>query len=153
MTSTSTDRKYYLPEGLPAPAPHIDGLGKEFWDGTREHELRVQFCEACQEFQWGPEWICYRCHSFDSLTYRTVEPRGRIFSWERVWYPAHPALQTGVPYMVVLVELPQAGNIRMVGNLVGDPEQEVVIGSDVEAVFEDHDDGDPQYTLVHWRTV
>ena len=58
-----------------------------------------------------------------------------------------------MPYIVVLVELPQAGNIRMVGNLLGDPQQDIVIGSEVEAVFEDHDDVDPPFTLVQWRSA
>ena len=40
----------------------------------------------------------------------------------------------------MLVELPHAGNIRMLGNLLGDPQQEVTIGAAVEAVFEPHDD-------------
>lgn len=151
MTTTPKTTGYYLPEGLPAPAPHVDGLGAEFWEGVRAHELRVQFCEACDKFQWGPEWICHRCHSGQSLVYRTVDPRGRIYSWERVWYPVHPALQTGVPYLVVLVELPGAGDIRMVGNLLGDAEQPVVIGAEVTAVFEDHDDAEAPFTLVQWE--
>ncbi|MCA9821810.1 MAG: OB-fold domain-containing protein, partial [Dehalococcoidia bacterium] len=62
------------------------------------------------------------------------------------------ALKDALPYLTVLIELPQAGNIRMVGNLLGDPEQEVVIGSEVEAVFEDHG-GDEPYTLVQWRVT
>jgi hypothetical protein len=41
----------------------------------------------------------------------------------------------------------------MVGNLLGDPEQGVVIGSDVEAVFEDHEGPGEPYTLVQWKTV
>jgi len=40
-----------------------------------------------------------------------------------------------------------------VGNLLGDPEQDVVIGSGVEAVFEHHDDAEPAYTLLQWRLV
>tara|TARA_Y100000588_G_C14275736_1_gene934245 strand:- start:542 stop:721 length:180 start_codon:yes stop_codon:yes gene_type:complete len=53
--------------------------------------------------------------------------------------------------MVVLVELPQAGNVRMVGNLVGqDPEIPIEIGQNVEAVFEDHDEDGKGYTLVQW---
>jgi uncharacterized OB-fold protein len=55
------------------------------------------------------------------------------------------------PYTVVLVELPHAGNIRMIGNLPGAADQEVVIGSAVEAVFEAHDDADTPYTLVQWQ--
>jgi uncharacterized OB-fold protein len=147
-----SDRKYYLPEGLPAPAPYPEGLAKEFWDATRNHELLVQRCTKCRTWQWGPEYICYNCHSFD-LGYEKVSGKGKIFSWERSWYPVHPALKDGVPYLTVLVELPDAGNVRMVGNLLGDPMQTVNIGSDVEAVFEDHDDSDPQFTLVQWRVV
>ena len=151
-TESSTERPYYLPVGLPEPAPYPDGLAKEYWEATRAHRLVAQRCNQCETWQWGPEFICHQCHS-DDLRYEAVEPRGRIYSWERSWYPVHPALQNGVPYIVVLVELPQAGNVRMVGNLLGDPRQEVQIGSDVEAVFEDHDDAQPPYALVQWRVT
>ena len=137
----------YLPEGMPLPAPAMDGLDDEFWAATRRHQLVVQQCNACQGFQWGPEWICHRCLSED-VGWVQVEPRGRIYSWERAWHPVHPALRDFGPYLVVLVELPQADNVRMMGNLLGDPLQEVNIGAEVEAVFEDHEDGP---TLVQWR--
>jgi uncharacterized OB-fold protein len=51
----------------------------------------------------------------------------------------------------VLVELPDAGNVRMLGNLLGDPGQDVPIGAEVEAVFEPHDDAKSPFTLVQWR--
>jgi uncharacterized OB-fold protein len=130
------------------PAPSVDGLDKEFWEAARRHELVVQRCNQCNAFQFGPEWICNTCHSFD-LGWHRVSGQGRIYSWERVWHPVHPALKDACPYMVVLVELPDAGNVRMVGNLLGDPMEEVVIGSNVAAVFEDHPDADA--TLVQWR--
>ncbi len=142
----------YLPEGLPAPAPLPDGLDAPYWEGTRAHELRVQRCRACATYQWGPEWICHQCHSFD-VGWETIEPRGRIYSWERPWHPVHPTLKEAVPYVVVLVELPQAASVRMVGNLVGDARQPVPIGAEVEAVFEDHDEANTPYTLVQWRAL
>jgi len=143
MTATT-----YLPAGLPVPAAAGDGLDTAYWEATRRHELVVQRCNACQGFQWGPEWICHQCHSFD-LGWHRVSGKGVIYSWERVWHPVHPALRESCPYMVVLVELPDAGNVRMVGNLLGDAMEEVVIGSAVEAVFEDQsNDG---VTLVQWR--
>jgi uncharacterized OB-fold protein len=148
---TTIERSTYLPEGLPAPAPAPDGLGAEFWEAAQRHELVVQRCNVCKAFQWGPEWVCNECHSFD-LGYERVSGRGTIYSWERAWYPVHPALKNAVPYIVVLVELPDAGNVRMVGNLLGDPEQDVEIGAEVEAVFEDHA-GDEPYTLVQWRVA
>jgi len=41
--------------------------------------------------------------------------------------------------------------VRMIGNLLGDPAQDVPIGAPVEAVFEAHDDATPPFTLVQWR--
>lgn len=147
---TTEARSSYLPSGMPAPAPSPDGLDTEFWEAARRHELVVQQCSSCSALQFGPEWICNKCLSFD-LVWAKVSGKGRIFSWERVWYPVHPALKDACPYMTVLVELPDADNVRMVGNLLGDPMQPIEIGAEVEAVFEDHQaDG---YTLVQWRLV
>ena len=149
-TTPSTESQTYLPSGLPAPMPADDGLDTEFWAAVKRHELVVQRCNACQTFQWGPEWVCHHCHSFD-IGWAQVSGRGRIYSWERPWHPVHPALVGQGPYLVVLVELPDADNVRMVGNLLGDPMQEVTIGSEVQAVFEDHPDKDA--TLVQWEVV
>ena len=55
------------------------------------------------------------------------------------------------PYLVVLVELPEAGNVRMVGNLLGDPMQEVTIGAPVHGVFEHHTEASPPYSLLQWQ--
>ena len=51
----------------------------------------------------------------------------------------------------MLVELPDAGNVRMVGNLLGDPTQAVPIGADVEGVFEHHRKSTPPYSLLQWQ--
>jgi len=148
--TTETAQTSYLPTGLPLPVAAGDGLDTEFWEGAKRHELFVQKCNACGGFQFGPEWICYQCHSFD-LGWQQVSGKGRIYSWERVWHPVHPALKDACPYMVVLVELPDAGNVRMVGNLLGNPEDDVEIGSEVEAAYEDHPvEG---VTLVQWKRV
>ena len=140
----------YLPEGLPIPV--ADAVDEPYWSGLRRGELMVQRCKACQGWQWGPEWICHRCHSFD-IGWEKIEGKGRIFSWERVWHPVHPALNGHGPYVVVLVEMPQAGNIRLIGNLLGDPKQTVEIGAPVEAVFEHHETADPPHTLLQWKRV
>jgi uncharacterized protein len=145
----TTHVKYCLPEGLPAPRATHDGLDREFWEAARRHELMVQRCKDCGGFQFGPEWICHRCRSVN-LGWHRVSGRGRVYSWERVWHPVHPALKDACPYMVVLVELPDADNVRMVGNLAGDPRAELPIGATVEAVFEDHTEG---HTLVQWKLV
>ena len=140
----------YLPMGLPAPVPEADGLDRPYWEGARRGELWVQRCQDCRAWQWGPEWMCHACRSF-RIGWDKVEGRGRIYSWERAWHPVHAALKGHGPYIVVLVELPACGGIRMIGNLLGDPLQTVAIGAEVGAVFEAHDDAAPPYTLVQWR--
>lgn len=142
---------YYLNPGLPRPAPTPDGLDKPFWEGLARDQLWLQKCAACGRFQWGPEWLCHRCHA-DQLVYEKVEPTGVIYSYERVWHPVHPALRDQGPYLVVLVELPHADQVRLVGNLLGDPVQEVQIGGRVDAAFEHHTDVEPAFSLLQWRT-
>ena len=142
----------YLPKGLYEPILAEPNLERPYWDGTRQGKLVVQRCGSCEGWQWGPEWICHRCLSPD-MRWVEIVPRGRIYSWERVWHPVHPALQGHTPYIAVLVELPEAGNIRMIGNLLGDSMQDVLIGADVVAEFEPHEDGDRPFTLVHWRVT
>lgn len=144
------ETSYYLPAGLPAPMPEPDGLSAPYWDGLRASRLLVQHCAHCGTWQFGPEWICHTCHAFDPAWQETA-PLGRIFSWERVWHPSHPRLIGHGPYLVVLVELPHADGVRMLGNLLGDPMQEIVIGAAVRGVFEHHTDTDTPYTLLQWE--
>jgi uncharacterized protein len=144
--------EFYLPEGLPTPSSAPDGLSEPYWQGTREGKLRIQKCRGCGSWQWGPEWICHRCHSFD-LAWEEIQGRGRIYSYQKPHHPVHPALNGRGPYIAVLVELPDYGNVRMVGNLLGDASQAVTIGAPVEAVFEPHDQASPPFTLVQWRVL
>jgi len=147
MTERTT---FYLPDGLPIPVPDPDGLSAPYWEGLKEDRIRVQRCNACKTWQWGPEWICHRCHAQD-LGWEAVTGEGVIYSWERAWHPVHPALKGAGAYVVVLVELPHAGGIRMIGNLLGDPQQVVAIGAVVVAEFEHHAQANPPFSLLQWR--
>ena len=140
----------YLNPGLPTPVASPDGLDAPYWEAAERDVLMLQRCKDCGRYQWGPEWVCHYCHS-ENVTFEEIEPKGRIYSYERVWHPVHPALKEQGPYLIVLVEFPNYDNARMVGNLVGDPKQQVVIGSEVEAVFEHHRDAEQPFTLVQWQ--
>jgi uncharacterized OB-fold protein len=94
--------------------------------------------------------VCHRCHSSISAKTPAV---GVLYSHERVWHPVHPALAGQGPYIVALVELPDADGFRIVGNLIGDPHQPLDIGSPVRAVFEHHNDDESPHTLLQWEIV
>jgi uncharacterized protein len=140
----------YLPAGLPIPITEPDGLSAPYWEGLRRGRLLVQRCNHCSTWQFGPEWLCHSCHAFDP-EWVEIEPLGLIYSWERVWHPSHASLKEQGAYLAVLVEIPHAGGIRMVGNLLGDPMQTVSIGAPVEGSFEHHPDSEPPYSLLQWR--
>lgn len=143
---------HYLPAGLPAPMAQPDALYGPYWRGTRAGRLLVQRNPVTGRHQWPPQWIAADTRTFD-LDWVEVAPHGVIYSWTRVWHPVHPALKDAGPYLIVIVELPAASGIRMLGNLLGDPLQEVRIGAEVEAVFERHDDAKPPFTLVQWQVI
>lgn len=142
--------KPYLNPGLPTPV--ATELDQAYWEGLRAERLMLQRCRACHRFQWGPEWICHRCLSFD-YDYVEVPAQGRLYSHQRVWHPVHPALKEQGPYLIALVELPQADNVRVVGNLLGDAQQPLTIGAELEGVFEQHADATPPFALLQWRVV
>lgn len=141
---------YYLNPGLPQPV--ATDLDAPFWQGLADNVIRIQRCRKCKGHQWGPEWICHRCHS-DDVGYEEVADEGVIYSYERIWHPVHPALAEQGPYIVVLVSLPHADDVRLVGNLLGDAKQEVEIGAKVRAVYEHHTDAEPEFTLLQWSLV
>ena len=141
---------FYLGAGLPAPVPMANDLDRPFWDGLRAERLCLQRCRACHRFQWGPEWICHRCLSFD-FDFIEVAPHGVIYSFQRVWHPVHPALKAQGPYVIVLVELPHVDHVRLVGNLLGDAQAPFAIGDEVIGVYEHHPAADPPYSLLQWR--
>jgi uncharacterized OB-fold protein len=84
------------------------------------------------------------------LEFEEQKTRGIVYSHARVWHPVHPSLRDRVPYLVVLVELYHADGVRLLGNLLGDPYQEVSIGRPVVGVFEHHTDADPPFSLLQW---
>ena len=142
----------YLNPGLPKPAPTPDGMDAPYWEAAAGERLVMQHCQDCGTWQWGPEWICHNCFSHN-VAFDEVPQTARIYSYERVWHPVHPALNEQGPYVIVLVEFPDHDGARMVGNLLGNPRQDVEIGAAVRAVFEHHQDDDPAHTLVHWEVV
>lgn len=121
----------FLPEGMPLPMSDEPGVDGDFWRACAEKRLVVQKCGKCGTLRHGPDVICFKCHSFD-YEWKPVSGKGKVWSYINCVYPAHPALKDHGPYNVVLVELDDADGIRMVGNLVNTPFEDIKAGMPVE---------------------
>ncbi len=140
----------YLPDVLPVPIPMDDGLDEPHWDGLKAGKLVVQRCGSCSTWIWGPEHVCYECLAWDP-DWVEVAPRGRIHAWTRVHTPGMDELKPVTPYLCVIVELPEAGGIRLIGNLLGPADQPIAIGDEVVGQFEPHSRSGYDYALLQWR--
>ncbi len=127
-------------EGFLTPAS--DEESQPFWDGTELGQLRVQACAACGRLRLPPRPMCPHCRS-TQREWRAVSGRGTVWSYAVPHPPLLPAYAELAPYNVIVVELAEAADIRMVGNLVTGPEgpineidpATIVIGEPVEVVF------------------
>jgi uncharacterized protein len=111
--------------------------------------LAVQHCPDCDVLQHPPEELCHRCGR-TSLDTKELGPTGTVYSHTVVHYPADPRLTASVPYTVVLVALDDAPQIRIVGDLLGDP-HDVAVGVPVVAEWSEHEADGEVIRLPHWR--
>lgn len=133
---------------LDLTGPADDGLDEPHWEALRAGRLELQRCRACGTWIWAPRPICPQCHSFE-LGWERVEPAGTIYSWTRTWQPFTPEATGHLPYVLVLVELPGAGDRRVVGVLDHADGVTPEIGAAVRGVVEPAPD-EHHWPLVRW---
>ncbi|MFE3182594.1 Zn-ribbon domain-containing OB-fold protein [Streptomyces violascens] len=103
--------------------PVVDPDGAPFWEYAARGELRVQACAApdCGRLRFPPRPCCPHCQSFAS-EWRRVSGRGRIWSYVFPHPPLLPDYAAQAPYNAVIVELAEDPLIRLVGNVVAEPD-------------------------------
>jgi uncharacterized OB-fold protein len=92
-----------------------------FWAALDRGEFEMPRCAGCGRWQWPPTPRCGSCGSFGHEWVAT-ELTGRLYSWTRIWTKFAPERAANGPFVVVLVDLPQAGNSRVIGTLEGSEE-------------------------------
>lgn len=100
-----------------------------FWDGVRQHELRIHECASCHRLQHPPTPLCPACGS-DGWTWRVAIGRGRVYSWI---VSRHPSTADGPARIVALIELEEG--TRLVSNLIDVEAADVDNGMLVEVAF------------------
>jgi len=127
------------------PLPHVTALARPFWQGTREHELRLQRCRACGSFQFPPQVLCRSCLT-EEQDWTATSGKATVYSFVVQHRPATPAFVDDVSYVVAVVELDEGP--LMLTNIVGCTPDEVKVGMPVEVTFVDATD---EITLYPFR--
>jgi uncharacterized protein len=127
------------------PLPHIDPDALPYWASLREHQMRIQKCQACQRFFFPPSDYCPRCLSGE-VEWQAVSGRGSVYAAITMHHVYRPAYKQEVPYNISLVDLDEGA--RVWTNVIGCPPAEVCPGMPVEVVYEDATD---DITLAKFR--
>lgn len=110
------------------------GVDAPFWNGLDDGVVRLPQCAGCDHWVWPAQPSCPRCLHSD-LAWRDVDPVGVVYSWTRTWYPFVAARAEDLPYVVVLVELPAAGSVRVLGVYAGAADDDLAVGDAVCGVI------------------
>ena len=115
------------------PLPPITNLNRPYWDGLREHQLRMQQCSDCRLIWYPPAPVCPGCWG-TLIEWVPLSGRGTVNSWV-VFHQAYLKGYDGeVPFNVAEVTLEEGP--RLMTNLVGVANDEIEMGMPVEIVFD-----------------
>jgi len=120
------------PASKPIPVPTRET--QPYWEGCKQHELRIQQCAACGHSQFYPRLYCTACMS-ERVEWVKASGRGTVLSFTIVYRPVTQAFAADVPYVVALITLDEGP--QLMSNVVGCAPETVHIGMPVEVTFED----------------
>ena len=130
---------------IPKPLPAVSLETAPYWEGCKQHELRIQKCAVCGQYQFYPRIYCSKCFS-DRVEWIKASGRAKITTFTIVRRPPSPAFADEVPYVVALVMLDEGPT--MMTNIVGCAPEQVEIGMPVAVTF---DDWTPEISIPKFR--
>jgi uncharacterized OB-fold protein len=123
------------------PLPAISAASTPFWDGLREHVLRLRKCNECGHVSWPIYPACRNCQS-EQLEWIKGSGLASVWSYSVV-HRAPAAFADDAPYVVVLAKLAdEPGGSIVMGNLIDCDPDDVTIGMPLKVVYEDLVDED-----------
>lgn len=114
-------------------------------------EVAIQSCDSCGVLQHPPEEVCCGCGAME-FGHRVLSPHGTLHSYTVVHHPVNGALAPAVPYVVALVGLDEAPQVRVLANLLDVERDDITMGMAVAADWADRvaENGDV-IRLLQWR--
>lgn len=126
-----------MSEAKPKPLPRLTEASKGFWEGCKQHEIRILKCADCGTYHFPPQIMCRACQS-TSIEWEKVKGTGTVYSFIIPTNQSpgeRPARGFEYPYVVALIELEGTGGVRIPSNIIHCDLDEVFIGMPVEPEF------------------
>jgi uncharacterized OB-fold protein len=114
---------------VPRPTPE----DREFWEGARRGELRIQHCKACGKYQHYARMLCSHCGK-QALEWVTASGDATVYSYTVIRQNGVPPFNERVPFVVAVVDLDEEG-ARMIGAMPDLAPDDARIGMRVKAAF------------------
>jgi|SRR5690554_313239 len=147
MTTAATIAKH-PPDALFSLA--TDSWTAPFWNAAKEHRLVACQCADCGHFRMPPTPYCPSCRS-QAVNWPELSGKGIIYSYSIVSYPIIPQMDDSIPYVPAIIELPEAGGVRLISNVVCVDVADIAVGQEVEVCWHDHSEevSIPRFTLTN----
>jgi hypothetical protein len=115
---------------LPQPTP----LSQPYWDGLRQHQVRVQRCGDCSHWIFFPRAHCPSCGS-RNLSWQAVSGLATLYTWTAARVPTLPEFGDEMPQLLAVVELDEGPRINT--TLVGVQPDKLRVGLRMRPVFDE----------------
>lgn len=116
-----------------------------FFAAAAEQRLVFRACADCDRGVHPPTEHCPHCGGWNT-GWREARGTGRLHTWTLVTHQVHPAFPT--PYTLVVVQLDDAPDVRLMGRLDGAPE--LAEGQPMQVWFQTLQSG---VVLPQWRVA
>jgi uncharacterized OB-fold protein len=119
------------------PMPEPTPVTKPFWDGLREHKVKIQYSPSAEKYIFYPRILAPGTLA-DDLEWREVSGAGTLYTFTVADRPTAPPWADALPQFLAIVELDEGP--RLSSELVGAAPDTLRVGMRVKPVFEDHPD-------------
>jgi uncharacterized OB-fold protein len=113
------------------PRPTIED--REYWEGARRGELRIQHCTTCGKYQHYARMLCSHCGEM-TLEWVTASGNGTVYSFTVIRQNGVPPFNERVPFVVATVDLDEEG-ARLIATMPSVEPDDARVGMRVRAAF------------------
>ncbi len=121
------------------PMPEATPTSEPFWNGLKEHKVRIQYSPSSDAYVFYPRVLAPRTLA-DDLEWREISGKGKLYTFTVADRPTAPPWEDAVPQLLAVVELDEGP--RLSTEMVNADPTALKVGMRVSPVFEDHPEHD-----------